>query len=297
MSNDNIYKARKQRRTAQHPIRGVDYQVNLWGDQGDPLFVFLHGWGDCGATFQFVIDELQKNWFVVAPDMRGFGGSKADADSFWFPDYLADLDRLLGIYSPDTPVRLVGHSMGANIAGLYAGSLPERVSAFANVEGFGLKDSNPADAPQNYRRWLEGVREPSAFSTYADFSGLAKRIQKNSPRMTALRAEFAARCWGYDAGGRVHLHANARHKLPNAVMYRRGESEACWRQITAKILLIGGGDSEFQRAVDARLDSGNLDLPFPNAGSVIIDDAGHMLHFEAPAALAEHLESFLAKTL
>lgn len=297
MRNDDIYQASKARRTAQHRIRGVDYQVNLWGDAGDPLFVWLHGWGDCGATFQFVIDELQEDWFVVAPDMRGFGASKTDADAFWFPDYLADLDRLLDIYSPDTPIRLLGHSMGANIAGLYAGSLPERILVFANVEGFGLADSDPADAPRRYRRWIEKSRAPSAFSSYPDFASLARRIRDKSPRMTADRAEFVARCWGVEIDGRVQLCANARHKLPNAVLYRRAESEACWRNVDAPVLLVAGSNSEFQQAADARLDSGNLGLPFPVAEIAVIDNAGHMMHFEAPGALAAVLETFLLKTL
>lgn len=295
--NNDIYKAGKARRTAQHRIRGVDYQVNLWGDAGDPLIVWLHGWGDCGATFQFVVDELQDDWFVVAPDLRGFGASKIDAEAFWFPDYLADLDRLLDIYSPDTPVRLLGHSMGANIAGLFAGSLPERILAFANVEGFGLADSDPDDAPQRYRHWIEKSRAPSAFSTYPDFESLARRIRDRSPRMTEERAHFVACCWGVDIDGRIHLTANARHKLPNAVLYRRAESEACWRNIVAPVLLVAGSASEFQTAADARLDSGNLGLPFPDAETAVIDKAGHMMHFEAPRELAAVLEAFLLKTL
>jgi len=36
----------------------------------------------------------------VAPDWRGFGGSSGDALTYWFPDYLADLDHLLMHYSP-----------------------------------------------------------------------------------------------------------------------------------------------------------------------------------------------------
>ena len=37
--------------------------------------------------------------------------------------------------------------MGANVGGLFAGVLPERVRAFVNVEGFGLSDADTADAP------------------------------------------------------------------------------------------------------------------------------------------------------
>ena len=297
MSNPDIYKAQVPRRTSRHRFRGVNYAVSEWGDPEKPMFIWLHGWGDCAATFQFVVDELEKDWYVVAPDFRGFGESKTDAAAFWFPDYLADLDCLLDAYSPDEPVRLVGHSMGANVGGLYAGVLPERVCAFINVEGFGLADSDPSDAPDRYRKWLEMSRSGSKFSTYPDFASLAGRVKKRSPHIGDARAEFVARCWAHADNGHVELHASPRHRLPNAVLYRRAESEACWRNVSAPVLLVAGGNSDFARAVHDWLDIGSLALPFPGATTTVIDGAGHMMHFEAPAELASVIEAFLAKTL
>jgi len=70
------YRPRVPRYAARHEIRGVTYHVNLWGDREAPLLVLLHGWGDAGSTFQFVVDALQRHWFAVAPDWRGFGKSR-----------------------------------------------------------------------------------------------------------------------------------------------------------------------------------------------------------------------------
>ena len=292
-----LYQPQTPRQIRRHLIRGVNYEVSEWGDDSNPLLLYLHGWGDCGSTFQFVVDQLQDDWFVVAPDWRGFGGSGTEAEAFWFPDYLADLDRLLAIYSPDAPVRMVGHSMGANIGGLFAGAMPERVAAFINIEGFGLTDSDPADAPKRYRHWIEVSRTPPLFSSYENFSGLAQRVHKRSPRAEEALCEFVARAWAEERDGRVHLRANSRHKLPNAVLYRRGESEACWAQVSAPVLLVAGGESEFAKPADPRLGTGIHDLPYREAILETIPDAGHMMHFEAPAALASLIEGFFAKHL
>lgn len=297
MDKNDIYQPRVARRTARHDIRGVQYAVSEWGDRGDPLMVYLHGWGDCAATFQMVVDQLSRDWFVVAPDWRGFGGSSVDTHAYWFPDYLADLDQMLAIYSPDDPVRLVGHSMGANVAGLFAGTMPERVAAFVNVEGFGLKDSDPEEAPQRYRRWIEANRMLPVFSDYDDFSSLARRVKKRSPRATDAVAEFVARAWAEERDGRISLRADPRHKLPNAVLFRRAESEACWRNVTAQVLLIAGGESEFAGPNDPRFELGIHDLPFASAIVKTIADAGHMMHFEAPSELAGRIETFFAKHL
>ena len=91
MTSDSTYAPVRKPVTRRLPIRGADYAVTEWGDRKAPLLVYLHGFGDCGATFQFVVDALAEDWFVVAPDWRGFGATEVAAAAFWFPDYLADL--------------------------------------------------------------------------------------------------------------------------------------------------------------------------------------------------------------
>jgi pimeloyl-ACP methyl ester carboxylesterase len=297
MSDESTYEPQVAVRTSSHRIRGVDYHVNEWGEADQPLIVYLHGWGDAGSTLQFVVDELNSGWHIVAPDWRGFGRTTCRAPSYWFPDYLADLDCLLAEYSPSAPVRLAGHSMGANVGGLYAGVMPERVSAFVNVEGFGLADSAPGDAPERYRTWLERGRVEPAFGSFENFDALARHIRKRSPHMTLAQARFVARAWATDGEDTLQLRADPAHKLPNAVLYRRAEAEACWRKVTAPVLLVAGAESNILEAFGDVLSETNQALPFPERRSLVIDDAGHMVHFEAPRALADAIEEFFQPTL
>ncbi len=297
MPDRDIYQARIPRRIKRLRIRACDYAVHEWGDEPAPLLVYVHGWGDCAPTFQFVVDAFKRRWHVVAPDWRGFGDTRADAAAYWFPDYLADLDRLLDVYSPAEPVRLVGHSMGGNVAGLYAGSVPDRVAAFVSLEGFGLPESDPAEAPERYRDWLAAARTLTDFNTYPDFAALARHIRRRNPRIPADRARYVAECWGIVNDGEVRLRADPRHKLPNPVLYRRAESEACWRQIRAPSLLVAGRDSEIWRRGMTKPGLLGTAVPVAGAETVIIDDCGHMLHFESPETLADRLETFLARTL
>ncbi len=291
-----MYRARIPVRGNTHGVRDVDYYINEWGDPHDPLLVFLHGWGDSGATFQFVVDALASRWHVIAPDWRGFGRTHCRASAYWFPDYLADLDDLLSKYSPTAPVRLVGHSMGGNIGGLYAGAMPERVRAFVNVEGFGLADTRPDDAPARYREWLQRSREVPGFTRFGSIEALARRIAARSPRMSAAQARFVAEAWAIEGPDGVTLRADPAHKLPNAVLYRRAEAEACWRSVTAPVLLVAGADSAVFDAVGIRPLDGSLPLPFADSRTRIIEDCGHMVHFEAPALLAAAIEAFLRAT-
>jgi pimeloyl-ACP methyl ester carboxylesterase len=294
MKSNETYHPRIPRVSARHAIRGVDYQVSEWGDKSQPLLVLLHGFNDTGSSFQFFVDALSKDWFVIAPDWRGFGESGHRAQSYWFPDYIADLDVLLDLYSPQEPARLLGHSMGANIAGLYAGVMPERVQAFINVEGFGLPESSPDNAPENYRRWLEGGRDSQAYATYQDFAQLAERIRKRNPRMAANKALFVANLWAEQADdGTVVLRTDPAHRLPNAVQYRRAEARACWERITAAVLVVKGAESDFFAAAAKQAGPHEI-ATFTAAESIEIPGAGHMVHFEQPGALAVAVEKFLA---
>ena len=106
-------------------VRGLDIHLRRWGPApaaGEAPVILLHGFQDTGDTFQFLVDAFERDWPLAALDWRGFGRSGWAQDGYWFPDYLADLDRLLDLLSPGGPARLVGHSMGGNVASLYAGS-------------------------------------------------------------------------------------------------------------------------------------------------------------------------------
>jgi len=292
MIDTEIYRPVVPRRMRRLRVRGIEYCVNEWGDDDAPIIFYLHGWADTGSTFQFVVDALASPWRVVAPDWRGFGRTAHSDGPYWFPDYLADLHEILKHYSPDEPVSLIGHSMGGNIASLYAGSMPLRVKAVVNVEGFGLVDSDPEDAPQRYRGWLEAQEAGAQFSRYPDFAHLASRIRSRNGGLSKEQAGFIAREWASENGAGINLRADPKHKMPNAVLYRRAETEACWRKITAPVLLVSGDNSPFARQF------GDIaTLPFPGSETVAVGGVGHMVHFEAPQILAGQIEQFLKKTL
>ncbi|MDO8932958.1 MAG: alpha/beta hydrolase [Rhodocyclaceae bacterium] len=274
-------------------LRERRMHFRVWGDAAAPKLFLLHGWGDVSASFQFVVDALRRDWRVIAPDWRGFGWSQWNGDAYWFPDYIADLDAALEHYSPDAPVRLVGHSMGGNVATLYAGIRPGRVAGIVNLEGFGLKPTAPADAPERFDKWLEQLRSAPGFRSYPDRAAFAARLRYDNPRLTPARAEFLAGHLAEDADGGVRIAADPCHRWVNPVLYRIEEMRACWRRVTAPMLWVRGADSAFMREYIAGEDDFRARLAcFADAREVTLNECGHNLHHDRPEDVARLIEEF-----
>ncbi|MDH3690131.1 MAG: alpha/beta hydrolase [Gammaproteobacteria bacterium] len=277
-----------------HTIRGLRNHVSCWGDDHATPLLLLHGWMDCGSTFQFVADYLADNWYVIAPDLRGFGESEWCVSGYWFPDYLADLEALLHIYSPDQSVNLIGHSMGGNVACLYAGVRPERIRSLINLEGLGLPPTDPKEAPGRYRSWLNALNEPASFRHFGSLMEFADFLRARNPYLPKDRALFVAGQWSKEDAQGFIPKADPAHKLPNPVLYRREEAEACWRQISAPTLFVAGAKSEHMVKFIPKDADARRAVCFSNLKEVIIDDCGHMLHHDQPQRLAQVIEQFVA---
>jgi len=305
---DTPYTPTRRASGRQLPIRGLHYHLESWGDADPtpsdaPLLLMLHGWMDVGASFQFVVDALAtlegSTRRIVAPDWRGFGRTGVGAsDSYWFPDYLGDLDALIDALSPDRPVDLLGHSMGGNVVMSYAGVRPERVRRLINLEGFGLPGSRPQQAPKRLRQWLDELKTPASLRPYASADDVAARLIKTNPRLAADKAAWLATRWAApDGDGRWHLLADAVHKRVNPSLYQADEIVETWRCIVAPLLWVEGADTDMAKWWGDRYPRSEFEARLavvPHLERASLRDCGHMLHHDQPEALAARLSAFLA---
>ena len=280
-----------------HKIRNLRYQVRTWGDSAAPKMFLLHGWMDVSASFQFLVDCFQREWYVVAPDWRGFGLTEWAAGGYWFPDYYADLDALLEIYQPDMPVNLVAHSMGGNVACTYAGIRPQRVARLVSLEGFGMGRTAPDQAAGRYQQWLDELRAPPRFNSYTSFDAVAARLKKNNRRLTDEQAHFLAQHWAKQTGpAEVTLRSDPKHKFVNPVLTRLEELLACWRQVTAPVLWVTGDETNGRGwRTDSVQQLAERKAAFRDFREIELQDCGHMMHHDQPVKLAAIIEEFLAR--
>ena len=280
-------------------VRGLRYHVRTWGEARSRKLMLLHGWMDVSASFQFLVDELSAEWQVLAPDWRGFGLSECPHEGYWFADYVADLDGLVRALAPDGAIDIAGHSLGGNVALLYAGLRPGRVRNVVSLDGFGIPAEGPDAAPAKFTAWLDALEKPPVLTPYRSLAAVADRLQKNNRRLARDKAEYLASHWGEALpDGSARLRADPRHKLPFPNVYRLEEVFAIWQRITAPALWVVADDSDIPRWLagggDPAAEIQRRMAHVPGARLVTIKDAGHMLHHDQPEAVARALETFLA---
>jgi pimeloyl-ACP methyl ester carboxylesterase len=303
-----MYQPKRACRSEFVPIRNLRYHVLTWGEPraGQAPLVMVHGWMDVGASWQFVVDAFAEERYVVAPDWRGYGLTELPpTDNYWFPDYLADLDFLLDHYAAQGPVDLVGHSMGGNIAMLYAGARPERIRRLVNLEGFGMPASRPAQAPGRYAKWIEQLkalhRGELDLKRYAGAEGVAQRLMKTNRRLTPDKAQWLARHWAREeADGQWRILGDAAHKIVNANLYRVDEVLELYGAIRAPVLAVEASDDSLAQWWQGRYTLAEYHERLTAVSDVRVgrvSDAGHMLHHDQPQQVARLIEDFLREPL
>ena len=303
------YQPRRASQSSFLAVRGLRYHLHQWGDASlvtaaQPPLLMLHGWMDVGASFQFLVDELAAaeggtRW-IIAPDWRGFGLTQAPgADSYWFPDYLGDLEALLGALGITGPIDLLGHSMGGNVVMSYAGVRPQRVRRLINLEGFGMPATQPHQAPARLAQWLDELAAPASLRGYEDLSAVAARLCANDPLLAPDKATWLAPHWAApDAAGRWQILGDPAHKRVNPILYHVDEVLETWKRITAPVLWVQGNLTDTAKWWGHRYPRAEFEARLavvPQVTRAELSPCGHMLHHDQPEALATHVRQFLAR--
>ncbi len=283
-------------------IRGIRIRARQSGPQGAPACVLLHGWLDTAASFDRLAPLLHATGLrTIALDARGHGDSAwVGAGGFYhFVEYIADLDAALDALSlappvgehgrVHAPVRLVGHSMGASIALLYAATRPGRVSHLTLLDGLPML-VRPSEVPGRVVEYLDDLKSMSRQrKLVASFDDGAARLRKTNPflredaSMELARAGISADAtqnnqlaWKWDPWLRAHS------PLPF--------TEDIFRELLPMIhtptLILRAAKTWLpdEQELRERLAGINAALTIDT-----IVDTSHHLHIESPGEVSRHI--------
>ena len=233
-------------------IRERSFQVNdltlaskEWGRSGYAPVIALHGWLDNAASFDRMLPFME-NLHVIALDLAGHGrSSHRSRDSSY--DIWIDIGEVISVADQMGWDRfsLIGHSRGAAIAGLIAGTYPDRVAQLALIDGYVPMPSEADDAAKQLKR---AIRENKRFANSQPtfFPDFEKAIQARVKGFVPLQQEAAALLAkrGVSECSRGFYWANdQRLKAASFVKFSKDYLEGFFTSILARVLMIQAENS------------------------------------------------------
>ena len=271
-----------------------------WGRPENPPLVLVHGLRDHSHSFDDLSRELSRDYRVYAVDLRGHGDSES-TPYYAFGHFVGDIRNMIRALRLERPV-VVGHSLGGEIVGQWAGTFPDVARAIIIMEGIG-----PPPRPMAWRLarhrmvWKAIDRAQNGLPGLPDLEAAFARLRKRNPRLSESKARELT-----ELGTRAREDGTLEWKFDPMLVtlgvaggFRLEWMQHCWSQITAPTLLVQGSESgEFwnEKAGATYLEPDELALrvdAFPNAKYVEIPQAGHMIHFDQPERLLVAIRSFL----
>ncbi len=267
-----------------------------WGNPKAPPLILQHGGRDHCRSWDWVAEELARDWHVIAPDLRGHG------DSAWAPDgnydmapLVYDFAQLVHTLDRDE-VTIIAHSLGGNIATRFTGLYPEKVRRLVNIEGLGPSPEmrakrESAGYGNRFRKWIEDRRAASGRvpRRYSTIEAAFARMKEENSFLTdeqarhltvhgASRNEDGTWSWKFDP----YLNIWGFEDVPEE------RTQELWGAITCPILLLYGSDSwASSPAKDGR------DKDFRNATVSEFENAGHWLHHDQFDRFIREVRAFL----
>jgi len=267
------------RQPAEHYLQLGALRIHLLDRGAGRPLLLLHGTGDNARTWDLLAPGLAKSFRVLAMDQRGHGKSDwAVPPAYRCEDYLCDLTAAIDILGLDGLI-LLGHSMGALHASLYAALNPERVAALIHV------DIEPFPPDWN-RKYLLGLYKslPDAYASPEDY---VDEIARNAPyaRREHLR-DLASRALARK-GDRWH------RTYDREILARFDHYDLRGRlaEIRCPTLVIRGTESR----VLGREAAERMVRALPAGELAEIPKAAHPAHLDNPEAFREAVLGFLAR--
>ena len=264
-----------------------------WGSADKPPLLLIHGSRDHARNWDWVAQDLRRDYHIIAPDLRGHGDSQwAIGGSYAMVDYVLDVAQLLDALQL-FPITIIGHSLGGSIALQYTGVYPDRVRKVVAIEGLGPPPSMIRDRPA-HQRMTEWIVEMQALAKrhphrYASLDEAVARMREANPHLTPEQARHLTVHGSYrDEDGTYLWKFDNYVRAASPYLFNMQEARHFWNQITCPVLLIRGTESwASDPEVDGRATS------FCNYTAVNIEKAGHWVHHDQLDAFLNVVRPFL----
>ncbi len=279
--------------------------VVLLGDASLPPVIAVHGLRDHALGMFEVLEPLSKDHHVIALDLRGHGHSDK-LQTYTMIQFMADLKALYDHFDLKS-ARLIGHSLGGHIAMRFAATYPERVEKLVLLDGMGPPGQPDGGTLTEIQEMLRSGIDPVAAITgnrrsMPNAEDAKLRLRKNNPSLSEGLLDLIV-----EEGTEPHEEGGIRWRWESAVnmiwsTFSHAETETLVSLIECPVLIVTGDrgldywtqmrpelrDHDFYESELRRREK-----LFSDARHIVIEDAGHMLHYDQPRNVYLEISKFL----
>ncbi|MGR6874631.1 alpha/beta fold hydrolase [Pseudomonas sp. HK3] len=272
-------------------IKGIDIHCLQWGNPSGPKVLALHGWLDNAESFS-QLGPLLETCHVVAVDLPGHGlsGHWPDHQHYHLWAGVEDVEHILDALQWKH-CHVIGHSMGAAMATLYAGTFPHRLRSLTLIEAIGPMAGDIKTAPERLAQAIVSMKKHNTEQkSRHDTQGFIHARMNGPLKLSAPSAEkivergLTKTEQGYAWANDKRLRYTSMMRLPEEVITRFIAS------ITSPVLGVFATDGLFtEKKVNERWRniSAKHELHWL--------DGGHHLHLDGDVtAIASIIEAFFA---
>lgn len=264
--------------------------ARVWGPPDGAPVLALHGWLDNAASFDRLA-PLLPGLRIVAMDLPGHGRSdhRAASASYHYIDWVRDALHAVDALGWDR-FALLGHSMGAGISALLAGTFPERVERAVLLDGIGPLSAPADEAASRLRKHLNLLlgqrrRRPRR---HGSPEAAALRVVQASTGLSDASARLLVARGSHPVGDGVAWSWDRRIRLPSPGRLTEAQVHAFLDAIECPVLLIVAehgypfGEEHFDTRARCIRHLQRVDLP-----------GHHHVHMDDAQRVAEHVRPFL----
>nr|WP_240630381.1 alpha/beta hydrolase [Specibacter cremeus] len=272
-------------------VRYWDYAPVRWTARTRTI-VMVHGFRGDHHGLERVVQELPQ-MRIVMPDLPGFGESAAFTDrQHDIAGYGRFLAAFLDALALGRDTILLGHSFGSIVAAHFAAAHPGRVAALLLVNPIAA----PAlEGPKGIMTKLAALYYRTAAKLPASLGNALLRSRPIVHVMSVAMAKTKDRSLLEFIHGQHHAHFSSFANRDMLLEAFRASISGTVRQVAAQLslptLLIAGARDEIATLPDQH----KLLARLPDAELVVIDDVGHLIHYETPQPAAAAILDFLER--
>jgi pimeloyl-ACP methyl ester carboxylesterase len=266
-------------------VSGLRIAAKAWGPKDGRKVLALHGWLDNAATFDRLVPLLPSELRIVAVDLPGHGLSqhRSPDAGYALPDAAYDVALLIHTLGW-SKCALLGHSMGAAISALLAGTAPELVERLVLVEGLGPLVEEPDGAPARLMNAIgEGLRRRSQTRVFASVDEAAARVVEAAPMEIASAKILLQRGLQAVPGGYT-WRTDPRLRTTTRLRFTEGHVRAFLQRIACDTLIVLA-----EEGWPAPPELNALRKSYIARRSEITVPARHHVHLDAPERIASHI--------